>query len=209
MIPFVRNTILERLQTYKQKHDRHLKLRTFAVGDFVRLRQPDIEHEQGHLRKLRSNWTGPWLVLERMGENNVKIQHSNNPGDVQSVNVERIAPFYVREEEAAAQQEPQHVEQEEEELQEDREYEVERIVKERESPTRAGQKDYWIKWKGYRKSENSWVAEGDLQADELLQAWRLRNQTPSNAHQAKSTDPADSNTAGRPKRSKAKKIPAN
>jgi hypothetical protein len=220
MQPLVKETILERLALYKEKHDSHLKPREFAVGDFIRLRQPDIEHELGQQKKLRSNWTGPWLVMQRIGENVVKIQHCNNPADVQSVNVERIAPYYLRKEDSDQHQQqqqgedadvpdvdadPPHLEEEEEEVTDPTEYDVERIVKERDSTTQPGHKEYYLKWKGYRPSDNTWVIDSDLHADELLQAWRLRKQSQSHAPKAKSVGTKNRNSHS--KRKSPKKSP--
>jgi len=165
MRPLVKDTIKERQAAYKAQHDKHLRPRTTDIGDYVRLRQPDIEHEPGHMKKLRSNWTGPWLVLERIGENVIQIQNCNNTLDVQRVNVERTAPFYMRDK----------AEDDTQELQDD-EFEVERIVAQRDSATVPGKLEFRVKWKGYRKKDNHWVQESDLNAPQLLQAWRLRQQ---------------------------------
>jgi len=32
-----------------------------------------------------------------------------------------------------------------------------------------------VKWKGFRRKSNMWVAEADISAKELLQRWRVRN----------------------------------
>ena len=56
----------------------------------------------------------------------------------------------------------------------DPEYEVETILKSRK---RRGRIQYLVHWKGYPDSDNSWVSEKDLHADDLLQQFNSRSST--------------------------------
>jgi chromatin segregation and condensation protein Rec8/ScpA/Scc1 (kleisin family) len=51
------------------------------------------------------------------------------------------------------------------------EYEVEEILNDRIKPRMQNQMQYYMKWKGYSQSENSWVNAKDLHAPELLEEY--------------------------------------
>src|SRR5713226_10675 len=73
--------------------------------------------------------------------------------------VDRLIPFNETQEYGVAypQPPPELIDGEEE-------YEVEEILDDRIKPRTCNQKQYYMKWKGYAQSENSWVDKKDLRA---------------------------------------------
>jgi chromobox protein 5 len=51
------------------------------------------------------------------------------------------------------------------------EYKIEKILDNRIKPRTHNLKQYFVKWKGYAQSENSWINEKDLHALDLLEEY--------------------------------------
>ena len=62
----------------KKQHDKRARDSIYKPGDIVRWYRPRVK--LGESSKLSSPWTGPWKVLERVGEVNYKLQ--NEKGEV-------------------------------------------------------------------------------------------------------------------------------
>jgi len=80
--------------------------------------------------------------------------------------VDRLIPFTETQEYGKAYPQPPH-----ELIDGEEEYEVEEILDDHIKPRTRNQKQYYVKWKGYAQSENSWVDEKDLHASELLEEY--------------------------------------
>lgn len=73
------------------------------------------------------------------------------------------------------------------EAEEDGEYEVEAIVKKK--VVKNGRKqsvDYFVKWKNYPSSENSWMKKADLNCAELLEAFEENDRQKSDESEQQS-----------------------
>lgn len=60
----------------KEYYDRNIKEINYSTGDLVRRWQPQIITEGK--RKLGRNWTGPWVIIEKLTDVLFKIRHSTN-----------------------------------------------------------------------------------------------------------------------------------
>jgi len=81
--------------------------------------------------------------------------------------IDRLIPFVSTEAYGAAysQPPPELIDGEEE-------YEVEEIIRHRVKGKKRKTNEYFVSWKGYPSSENSWVKESDFHAPELLEEYQ-------------------------------------
>jgi hypothetical protein len=130
--------------------------RRMDVGRLVLMKKRTLDYA-GTSAKLQRPWAGPYRVVEKTSDVNRVIQHVNNPEQRITVHVSQLKPFIGREEDI--------------ELPEG-EWEVQDILEERE--VRPGEVEYLVRWAGHTKKHNSWVAEEDMHADEILARWKQR-----------------------------------
>ncbi|VDH95024.1 Hypothetical predicted protein [Mytilus galloprovincialis] len=64
----------------KDYYDRNVKEINYANGDLVRRWQPHVV--KGGKKKLYRNWTGPWVIIEKLTDVLFKIKHSKNSPNV-------------------------------------------------------------------------------------------------------------------------------
>ncbi|CAG2205912.1 unnamed protein product [Mytilus edulis] len=64
----------------KDYYDRNVKEINYANGDLVRRWQPQVV--KGGKKKLYRNWTGPWVIIEKLTDVLFKIKHSKNSPNV-------------------------------------------------------------------------------------------------------------------------------
>ena len=127
------------------------------VGQQVLMRKRTVDFA-GTSVKLQRPWAGPYRVIEKISNLNRVIQHVNNPEQRITVHVSQLKPFAASPD---SENTPRHDEQ----------LEVQEIVGERRHE---GKTEYRVRWAGHTKRHDSWVAEEDMGADELLQRWKQR-----------------------------------
>lgn len=129
----------------------------FDKGKLVLLRRFKEEFTGGS-KKLARPWTGPYVITRVDGELNRVVRHANQPdGAERKVHVSQLKPFIG--EAVTHSGEDSEV------------FDIEEILQERE---KNGQAQFLVRWKGYSKSQDSWVYEKDLLAEEALARFRLR-----------------------------------
>jgi hypothetical protein len=77
-------------QINKKYYDRHAKLRSFRIGDYVYLHNP--ARKPGLSRKFHKCWVGPYKVTAKISELNYKILGKNDRKQV--VHINRLKPAY-------------------------------------------------------------------------------------------------------------------
>ena len=110
-----RNNAYESNRIYKEKtkmfHDKMIKSRSFVVGQKVLLFNSRLRLFPG---KLRSRWSGPFVILNVFAHGAVEVQNLKN-GNTFKVNGHRLKPFYepaeVRDVEEVQLRDPVPVEQ--------------------------------------------------------------------------------------------------
>ena len=89
----IRNDAYESAKVYKDRmkvfHDKNILRKSFAVGQKVLLYNSRLHLFPG---KLRSRWSGPYLVRTVYPHGAVEVENPKN-GDVFKVNGQRLKPF--------------------------------------------------------------------------------------------------------------------
>lgn len=90
----IRNNAYESNRIYKEKtkmfHDKMIKSKSFVVGQKVLLFNSRLRLFPG---KLRSRWSGPFVILNVFAHGAVEVQNPKN-GNTFKVNGHRLKPFY-------------------------------------------------------------------------------------------------------------------
>ena len=74
----------------KEYYDRNIKEIKYSIGDLVRRWQPQVI--KGAKRKLGRNWTGPWVIIEKLTDVLFKIKHSKNSPAV-IIHADNLKPY--------------------------------------------------------------------------------------------------------------------
>eukprot|EP00762_Andalucia_godoyi_P006395 ANDGO_02858.mRNA.1 Retrovirus-related Pol polyprotein from transposon 412 len=156
----------------------------YLPGDRVWLYTLHVK--KGLSKKLCHLWNGQYRVEKRVGANNYVLRSVANRSLKQLVHVQRLKPFVdpslrpmervslpdddafdaeIEPEMLAGGKEPSPAEVPEEDIEEETEYEVEKVLKKR---SRRGRVQYLVKWVGYPDSNNSWVDEEEMNCDDLV-----------------------------------------
>jgi hypothetical protein len=140
--------------------------RTLEVNQQVWLDARNL-HVNTPSKKLSPRRYGPFKVIKQISKvaYQLKLPPSMRIHDV--FHIDRLIPFVSTEAYGAAysQPPPELIDGEEE-------YEVEEIIRHRVKGKKRKTNEYFVSWKGYPSSENSWVKESDFHAPELLEEYQ-------------------------------------
>jgi hypothetical protein len=154
---------------HKKYYDqKRLKGPTFSKGDMVLLATKNINTKRPN-KKLDYKYIGPYKILEKISENNYKLELSPK------VRLHPIFHISLLEPTEGTIMVKTDNETEVEDLEE---YEAERILDMRkERPDGTKQIEYLVKWKGYMASENTWEPPEHLNhVQRLLKNFHQRRQ---------------------------------
>ncbi len=161
---------LSKAQSDAQKSlEKHIKPdfspRSFQINDKVWLDARNLRAKVPS-KKLSPRHYGPFTIMKQVSPVAYQIQLPLSMKIHNVFHVDQLIPFTETQEygKAYPQPPPELIDGEEE-------YEVEEILDDRIKPRTRNQKQYYIKWKGYAQSENSWVDEKDLHTSELLEEY--------------------------------------
>ena len=87
---FARETLGKASERQKRHYDRNVRNITFSEGDYVRRKQ--IKLTPGAKAKLKRNWTGPWVIIQKLDDVLYKIQQSAKSNAV-IVHADNIKPY--------------------------------------------------------------------------------------------------------------------
>lgn len=153
---------LRKAQEYQRQHyNKKHKPEEFCKGDLVLLSTKHINLTHQPSKKLSSKFIGPFRVQEAVGAQAYRLIL---PPHYRIHNVFHVS-LLERWKSRAGQDDntqPPEVTQEGEEV-----WEVEKILGKR---TKKGQLQYWLRWKGYDESWDTWTPASDFQnMDDLIQ----------------------------------------
>ena len=155
---------------YRQTANPHRRSQEYKVGERVLLSNEHLAIPRGGTsRKLREVWAGPYLIVERIGEVNYRLQLPPTMRVHPVFHVSRLKPYYEPEPDRRSAPVPPIV------VDGTEEYEVEALMGDRK---RGRVQQYLVQWKGYPTSDNTWEKEQDLEphARDALQEYRERQQ---------------------------------
>lgn len=147
-------------QMVKHYNKKHAE-RTFQEGELVLLSSRHIRIRRAS-RKLADRYIGPFEVLKKIGKNAYRLQLPPKYGRIHNTfHVSLLEPFHRR---------PGYVVPEAIDIDNEEEWEVEKILDMRE--TRQG-KQYLVRWKGFSEAEDAWEpAEHIANAQEALKEYQ-------------------------------------
>jgi RNase H-like domain found in reverse transcriptase/Reverse transcriptase (RNA-dependent DNA polymerase)/Integrase zinc binding domain/Chromo (CHRromatin Organisation MOdifier) domain len=153
----------QRMQEYANKH--RITEPSMKRGDKVYLLRKNIQTQRPS-NKLDFKKVGPFEILEVIGRVNYKLKLPEKS---------RLHPvFHVSLLEPAKGQTPDAMNTEIQPINEEQEYEVEKILDQRISN---GKHEYLVKWKDYEETENSWEPTEHLNCDFLVKQFHRQNPT--------------------------------
>ena len=85
-----RDTLNQSAVRQKEYYDRGIKEIKYAPGNLVRRWQPQIA--SGAKKKMARNWTGPWIIIEKLTDVLFKIKHSHNSPPV-IIHADNLKPY--------------------------------------------------------------------------------------------------------------------
>ncbi len=175
-VPSAQNRLLELTKArsdaqqsleHRTKHPRIP--RTLEVNQQVWLDARNL-HVNTPSKKLSPRRYGPFKVIKQISKVAYQLQLPSQMKIHNVFHIDRLIPFVSTEAygQAYSQPPPELIDGEEE-------YEVETIIRHRSKGRKKKINEYFVSWKGYPSSENSWVKEVDLHAPELLEEYhRMR-----------------------------------
>ena len=87
-------------KSHQARNHKVVETKTYESGDQVLLHDPATRHGTGY--KLRRPWTGPFIVMEKLGSVNYRIKKVGHPRSV-VVHYNRLKPFLQRDDEVSSQ----------------------------------------------------------------------------------------------------------
>lgn len=170
-LEFVRN------QMRKYYDPKRMKGPSFSEGDMVLLATKNVSTDRPS-KKLDYKFIGPYKVLEKISENNYRLDLKSKKHPVFHISL--LEPF---ENTIMVNNGHDH----EPQVEDPEEYHVEEI---REMKKIDGQTKYLVKWKDYPESETSWEPPGNLNhAQRLLKAFHARHRKARKDRSPKSSSP--------------------
>lgn len=85
-----RDTLNQSAVRQKEYYDRGIKEIKYAPGNLVRRWQPQIASRAK--KKMARNWTGPWIIIEKLTDVLFKIKHSHNSPPV-IIHADNLKPY--------------------------------------------------------------------------------------------------------------------
>ena len=152
-------------EAYKKQYDRRHRPATFAVGDAVLLSTRNLRMK-GTPAKLQRRYVGPYRVVERVGERAYRLRLPDGWNIHPVFHVSLLKPWKT----GAWEREEPEVEPELEPQVDDREYEIEKLLRWR--PVRVGNqrsREFLVLYKGYGLDDASWVREQDIRPQSNVQ----------------------------------------
>jgi hypothetical protein len=139
----------------------------FKIGDKVYVEATNIKQDCPS-KKLSDKQIGPYEIIEKIGEAAFKLKLPGQDLRYPVFNEELLTPY---------REPPLHRREERPKpdiIDDKPEYEVEEIIKHR---NRGRGHQYWVKWKGYPHSENTWESESNLipNARDALNNYKIKN----------------------------------
>lgn len=132
-------------EKYKDLINQRQKESKFKEGDKVWLYAK--VKQSGYNPKLLEHWHGPFTIIRMISNTMVKLKNKDNRILKNPIHISRLKPYKSMD---VPMNQPRLTD---ENMTYEDEYEVERIVDIRSSH---GKRQYLIKWKGYKDSDNTW-----------------------------------------------------
>jgi len=134
----------------------------YTVGQLVMLSTANLSTEQT-CPKFTDKWTGPFEILEKLGELTYKLALPDQWSISPTFHVDKLRPYH------QDPLHPNHPRPPPDLVNKEEEYEVEKIL---ESKYRWNTLHYLVKWVGYPNSENTWVrADKAEHMKDLITDW--------------------------------------
>jgi hypothetical protein len=168
----------EQFNRMKRYYDADRKEASFATGQEVMIWNPKIRVRPGTAKKLCAKYEGPYRIIgfAGIGGSLALVRSLANPRKkCDPVSIQRLRAFKSRPEDKAV------------EMEED-EFEIDAIEEERESRTIPGTKEYFVLKTGHDRRSNIWIHEKDIEAPDLLEAWKRRNRPSEGAEEKERTE---------------------
>jgi hypothetical protein len=152
----------------------------YKVGDQVWLNAQNYSTDRP-MKKLDHKWLGPFKVLKIVSKAALKLQFTPKERGIHPVvsttNVRKYHPDNIPERPTYHMPGPTLIDGEEE-------YEVEEIL---DSKYIRGNLHYYVRWKGYPNSENSWLPIHNLHAPNLLASFHQTHPRAPKPHSTPAT----------------------
>ena len=154
----IKSEIDQSQEKQKYYYDKGRKESSFEVGDLVMLNNPVA-------KKLESKWTGPYKIIDKTSNLNVKISLPNSSRTHGIVHISRLKKVEDKTDQQVISVSKQI---------QDEEFELEKILDKKKMKSNDGKVRtyYLIKWKNYDNSYNTWEPSSNLvNAREILKKY--------------------------------------
>ena len=137
---------------------------SFEKGEKVLLSTQNFKLANPGTRKLLPKWVGPFEVLERIGAVAYKLKLPKHLKMHNVFHVNLVKPYR---NDGRVQPPPPPIE-----IDDSLEYEVERVLDDRNVGGKSSKKEFLIKWQGYGPEHNTWEPEKNLKnCKEILEEY--------------------------------------